>query len=94
MEYYWVEGLFVTAKGVKKAKKSGKFSPADIEPFAKAIWANGPDEALQTANEALNGGEWTDGPTVSKITEEQRMRSLGAPELPGFSTSAQKHKRK
>ena len=32
----------------------------------------------------LNGGAWVDGPRVSLTSEAERMRSLGAPELPGM----------
>jgi hypothetical protein len=78
MQQYWIEGLFIP----KKTRKGGK-TPA-VEPFAKAIWANSPAEALQLATAELNGGQWTDGPHLGQKTEEQRMRSLGAPELPGF----------
>ncbi|MDD2695187.1 MAG: hypothetical protein PHD58_04620, partial [Anaerolineales bacterium] len=49
------------------------------------IWAENRAEALLLANQALAGGEWVEGPQVSQTSEEQRMRSMGAPELPGFS---------
>jgi hypothetical protein len=85
MQKYWIEGLFVTSKGLKKAQKSGKIASTDIEPFARTFWAINPEEAIALATEALEGGQWTDGPRLGKTTEEQRMRALGAPELPGFS---------
>jgi hypothetical protein len=86
MKPYWIEGLFVTRQGLKKARKRGKTSEADIELFAKSLWANSPEEALQLATEALDGGEWVERPKVSQASEEQRMRAAGAPELPGFGT--------
>ncbi len=92
MQQYWVEGLFIGQKGLKKAQKSGKINRADIEPFAKAIWANNPEEAIQLATEELKGGQWAEGPRVGKTTEEQRMRRIGAPELPGFAGPKTKHK--
>ena len=84
MERYWVEGLFLNKRGVKKGKKGGKAALAERELFAKAFWANSSEEAIRLATEALEGGEWIDRPKVSKTTEEQRMRAMGAPELPGL----------
>jgi hypothetical protein len=94
MEQYWVEGLFVTKKGLKKAKKIDKIAQVDIEPFARSYWANNSDEAINLATQDLDGGEWTNGPHVSKTSEEQRMRALGAPELPGLNLGLKKRKRK
>jgi hypothetical protein len=94
MEQYWVEGLFVSKPGLKRAKKSGKIAQSDIEPFARSYWANTPDEAIHFATLELNGGEWTNGPHVSKTSEEQRMRAMGAPELPGLTSVTKKRKRK
>jgi hypothetical protein len=85
MQQYFVEGLFANKQGVKKARKTGVFPPTSIEPYAKTIWANSPDEAIRLATAELEGGEWTEGPHVSKITEEQRMRSMGAPEFPSLT---------
>jgi hypothetical protein len=94
MQQYFVEGLFANKQGVKKARKTGVFPPTSIEPYAKTIWANSPNEAIRLATAELEGGEWTEGPHVSKITEEQRMRSMGAPEFPGLtSRTTQKRKR-
>ena len=85
MEHYWVEGLFANRQGVRKARQSGVYPPASIEPFAKGFWADSPAEAVQQATEALQGGEWVEGPRVSRKSEEQRMRAMGAPELPGLN---------
>jgi hypothetical protein len=94
MEQYWVEGLYVSKRALKKAKKAGKFAQSDIEPFARSYWANSPDEAIHLATQDLSGGEWTNGPRVSKTSEEQRMRAMGAPELPGLASVARKRKKK
>jgi len=84
MKWYWVEGIFLTKQGFKHSKKTGEVSSTDLEPFSKLIWANSPKEAGQLATEMIGGGQWTKGPKVSEKTEEQRMRAMGAPELPGF----------
>ena len=92
MKPYWVEGLFVTKKGVKSARRTGQYAGKDIEPFAETIWANHPDEALQLAYEKLEGGEWFEEPEVSLVSEEKRMRAMGAPELPGLAPVAHSKK--
>lgn len=84
MEAYFVEGQYVNRKGLKKSKKSGRIAQADIEPFAQRFYANSPQEALKMAEETLQGGQWVEGPKVSRQTEEQHMRAIGAPQLPGF----------
>lgn len=94
MPQYYVEGLFATRQGVKKKLKSGAYPVGSIEPYARTIWANNPKEAMQIATDELSGGEWTEGPRVSQVTEEQRMRSMGAPEFPGLSTPKEKNRRK
>jgi hypothetical protein len=85
MPQYYVEGLFANKLGVKKKRKTGVYPQGSIEPYAKTIWANNPKEAIQIAATDLDGGEWTEGPHVSQVTEEQRMRSMGAPEFPGLA---------
>jgi hypothetical protein len=90
MPQYYVEGLFINKQGVRKKQKTGSDPANSIEPYAKTIWANNPKEALQLACDELEGGEWVEGPKASQITEEQRMRSQGAPEFPGFSASQSK----
>jgi hypothetical protein len=84
MNQYFVEGLYATRQGIKKARKGGLIPLAYIEPNAKTIWANSPDEAIQIATQELDGGEWTESPRLSKVSEEQRMRAMGAPEFPGL----------
>jgi hypothetical protein len=93
MDQYYVEGLFATKQGLKKARKTGILAPSSIEPFAKTIWANSREEALQLATEELKGGEWTEGPRVNKMSEEQRMRAMGAPQLPGLGAPAKKKRK-
>jgi hypothetical protein len=94
MPQYYVEGLFANKLGVKKKRKMGIYPVNSIEPYAKTIWANSPKEAIQIATTELEGGEWTEGPRVSQITEEQRMRSMGAPELPGLSPISPKKRKR
>jgi hypothetical protein len=86
MPYYYIEGLYANSLGVKKKHKEGSYPKNSIEPYARTIWANTPKEAVQKATDELEGGEWTEGPHLSQVTEEERMRSLGAPQLPGFQT--------
>jgi hypothetical protein len=94
MPYYFVEGLFANQQGVKKKHKTGAYPANSIEPFAKTIWANSPKEAIQIATTELQGGEWTDGPHASQTSEEQRMRSMGAPEFPGLAQRTTKKGKK
>jgi hypothetical protein len=84
MEQYRVEGIFINRRGVKRLVREGIPHPAEIEPFTKAFWAYDAEEAYQEATYALNGGEWVEAPTISIISEAERMRALGAPELPGL----------
>jgi hypothetical protein len=93
MNQYNVEGVFANKQGVKKARKTGVLPLSSIEPFAKMIWANSPDEAIRLATLELDGGEWTEGPRVSRMSEEQRMRAIGAPQLPGFGAPAKKKRK-
>src|SRR4030065_987177 len=75
MEQYWVEGLFANRQGIRKEQKTGVMPASAIEPFARALWANSPDEAVRMATEALKGGRWIESPRISRLTEEQRMRA-------------------
>ena len=93
MEHYWVEGLYLIKKGVIKHRKTGKYAQTDLELFTKLIWANNPEEAVRLATDELGGGEWREKPKVSKTTEEERMRSMGAPEFPGFTLPIKKPKK-
>jgi len=93
MKAFWVEGLYLNKRGVNKAKKTGTYQQSYVEPFAEVVWANTREEALRYATEKLEGGEWLEEPKVTVKTEEQRMRSLGAPELPLFPRGKQKAKK-
>ena len=93
MPQYYVDGLYATKQGVKKKLKTGVYPTGSIEPFARTIWANSSKEAIQIATTELAGGEWTEGPHVSQITEEQRMRSMGAPEFPGLTAKPSKNRK-
>jgi hypothetical protein len=90
MPQYYVEGLYANKQGVKKYRKTSVYPPGSLEPFAKTIWANNPKEAIQLATTELGGGEWTEEPKVSRVTEERRMRSMGAPEFPGLTHKPKK----
>lgn len=94
MPYYYVEGKYLTKIGRRRSLKRGRVSTSDIEPFARSFWANTPSEALQLADDALNGGEWLEPPRVSQTSEEQRMRQIGAPELPGLDVVKKRGRRK
>jgi hypothetical protein len=87
MKRYYIEGLFISRKNISQAPPGSRPAPKVIEPFARAFWANDPEEALRLAAEALDGGKWLEPPKVSLTSEEQRMRAAGAPELPGFASS-------
>jgi hypothetical protein len=93
MPLYYVEGIYTNKLGAKKQRKTGAYPPDSIEPFAKTIWANSPEDAIQLATNELYGGEWTKKPKVSQLTEEQRMRSMGAPEFPGLSSPIPKSRK-
>jgi hypothetical protein len=94
MQQFYVEGLFANKQGAKKMHKMGAYPANSIEPYAKTIWANSPKEAIQIATSELEGGEWTEGPHLNQITEEQRMRSAGAPEFPGLAPRVTKSRKK
>ncbi len=92
MKAYWIEGLYASAKTLRKARKRA-LTAAEVEPFAATVWANSPDEAVELATEQLQGGQWVEGPRVSQTSEEQRMRSMGAPELPGLGSPKKSRRR-
>ena len=95
MNAYYVEGLFIPKKNLRKVKQGEKIPQSVLEPFARTIWAENPEVALLLADDALEGGEWLEAPRISETSETQRMRALGAPELPGLtSTTVRKRKDK
>lgn len=90
MQKFYIEGVFLTKRGVQKSKKSGRYSSVELEPFARTFWAESAAEAIRQAAEALDGGQWVEGPSLGKKSEEDRMRSMGAPELPGLHVGKSK----
>ncbi len=85
MPNYYVEGIYLNKEGAMKQRKTGEYPPVSLEPYGKTMWANSPKEAIQLATAELAGGKWIEGPRVSQVTEEQRMRSKGSPEFPELS---------
>jgi hypothetical protein len=90
LKSYFVEGLYITPQAVQSARQRGEVSSGNFEPYARTVWALDSDDAKRIATEDLKGGEWVDGPKVLNSSEEQRMRALGAPELPGLGFSRRK----
>jgi hypothetical protein len=88
MKQYYVEGLYV-----RGSKKGARGRADEVEPFARAFLAASPEEAIRLATEALQGGHWVQGPKLSMTTEEQRMRQMGAPRLPGFGVEEKSKKK-
>lgn len=84
MPYFYVEGIYLPKPKKRRSRKPMSVSVTEMEPFGRGFWANSPDEALQLATEALEGGEWIQPPRLSQTSEEQRMRQMGQPELPGL----------
>lgn len=84
MEQYRIEGIYINGCGMLRLMRNGAPHPADIEPFTREYWAYCPEDAYKAATLDLNGGQWVEKPTVSFISEAERMRALGAPELPGL----------
>ena len=90
MKLYWLR-VCAIKRGVKKSRKTGLVDQAEIDPFAKFIWANSTEEAIQLATKELGDGEGTEGPRISNKAEEQRMRDLVFPEILGLFSA--KHDR-
>jgi hypothetical protein len=94
MESYWVEGVYIPKRALKKAHKGGQALRSSLEPFARSLWAVSQEDALRLATEALQGGQWVEPPRVSQTSEERLMRSLGAPELPGLFAPSKRARKK
>ena len=62
MKRYYVEGLFIPRKHLKKVQLANRPVPKEVEPFARSFWANDPAEALRQATEALEGGQLAGNP--------------------------------
>ncbi|HQP60638.1 MAG TPA: hypothetical protein PKX41_05435 [Anaerolineaceae bacterium] len=93
MKQFWVEGLFISAKSARRFKKTGSLKPGDIEPFSRSYWAENPQEALKAATLDLGDGEWQEKPVVTQVSEEMKMRAIGAPELPGLNQPVKERKK-
>jgi hypothetical protein len=92
MKQYWIEGIYKPQKSVKHSTKSAPAQSSTVEPFYMAFWAESPEEALNAAMEEIHAGQWLEGPRISQTSEEQRMRAIGAPELPGMEPVKKKSK--
>ena len=90
MKQYWIKGIYVSVKGLRKKKKDGSYPSELVEPFMKSFWANSPQDAIQEATLSLEGGAWLDGPQIVRSSEEERLRKMGAPELPGLAPAKKK----
>jgi hypothetical protein len=84
MNKYWVEGLIAS-------KSKGKHSSREL--FSTSVWAKNPGDAIIAAEERLGDRKWAEAPKVSVESEEERMRSMGAPELPGIFKTQRKKKK-
>ncbi len=78
MKLYWIEGLLAARNRPSQGKTAG------VKPFSQSYWANTPEEAIQMAMSEFPRARWIEGPTATQTSEEQRMRKMGAPELPGL----------
>ena len=87
MKLFWIEGLISSKEG------SSRKAATTVKPFSQSYWANSAQEALQMALQDHPRVRWIEGPTISETSEEQRMRALGAPELPGLEPG-KLHKKK
>lgn len=87
MKLFWIEGLIS-----QKADASRKNRSSTTKPFSQSYWANTAQEALQLALQDNPKLRWIEGPSVSETSEEQRMRAMGAPELPWFEKHPQQKK--
>ena len=78
MKQFWIDGLLALRSGSSRGKNVG------VKLYSQSYWANTAQEAVNLALQANPGARWIEGPTVSETSEEQRMRAIGAPELPGL----------
>ena len=81
MKQFFIEGLVIGPATNRRSKRS-----AEVQPFSRSYWANNAEEALRLAREDMPGAQWIEGPRLARQSEEQRMRKMGAPELPLFET--------
>jgi hypothetical protein len=66
MKQFFIEGV-ISKKGSR-------------ERVSIAVWAETPGEALKEARKQVGARQWVQGPELT-LSEEQRMRAEGAPEL-------------
>jgi len=93
MRKYWIKGLYLEPAGLKKMKENGRIPQEDLDTIEIACWAESPEEALQEVEQQFTDGKWIEGPEVVETSEEQRMRAMGAPELPGMSIPKSRRKK-
>jgi hypothetical protein len=86
MKLFWIEGL------ISSKESSSRKNNTVTKPFSQSYWANSAQEALQLAMQDHPKTRWVEGPSVVETSEEQRMRAMGAPELPWFDQHPQ-HKK-
>lgn len=86
MKQYFVEGLI--------RKKSKEHKGSEMEVVNLSIWAQNQEEALREAEAMLGAADWVEGPRLRTHSEEQRMRKMGIPELPGLLQDNKKKAKK
>jgi len=94
MKQFFVEGLALSKRGVQKRSQGRTTGTGDMEVISVSVWAETPDEALKEAAAQLKGRQWQGKPRITTVSEEQRMRDAGAPELPGMDAAKAKKKKK
>jgi hypothetical protein len=101
MKAFWVYGEYVSSAGIKRLQRSevghyilelGEWDECprqDRLPLAKMFLAGSEQEAIEQAERFIShAGDclWLAGPHVEQASEEQNMRLLGFPLLPGFES--------
>jgi hypothetical protein len=83
MKQYFVEGIVVPRRVKGRSKNNGP------ERVSVAVWAETPKDALIEARKTVDASEWIEGPTLA-LSEEERMRAEGAPELFDYAAVTKK----
>lgn len=78
MKHFWIEGVILVKTSIRSKNRS-------LKPVSDSVWANTAEEAVRMAMENHPNVQWIEGPILRTDSEEQRMRQLGAPELPGLT---------
>ena len=86
MKQFFIEGLIIPRRARAQSK-------ASAERVSLSVWAETPKDALREAQKSVNALEWIEGPELT-LSEEQRMRAGGAPELFNYSKETAKPARK